>query len=69
MTAVCRKILVAILAAAATMPQIQQANSQLASELGTTSVTTTDSSHNLMLYQPQLVADEIIAVVERVRAE
>jgi hypothetical protein len=29
----------------------------------------TDSGHNLMLYQPQLVADEIIAVVQRVRAE
>jgi pimeloyl-ACP methyl ester carboxylesterase len=52
-----------------TLTQIQQANSQLASELGTTNVTTTDSGHNLMLYQPQLVADEIIAVVERVRAE
>jgi pimeloyl-ACP methyl ester carboxylesterase len=51
------------------LTQIQQANSQLASELGTTNVTTTDSGHNLMLYQPQLVADEIIAVVERVRAE
>jgi pimeloyl-ACP methyl ester carboxylesterase len=50
-----------------TLTQIQQANSQLASELGTTNVTTTDSGHNLMLYQPQLVADEIIAVVERVR--
>ena len=52
-----------------TLTQIQQANSQLASELGTTNATTTDSGHNLMLYQPQLVADEIIAVVERVRAE
>jgi pimeloyl-ACP methyl ester carboxylesterase len=51
------------------LTQIQQANSQLASELGTTNVTATDSGHNLMLYQPQLVADEIIAVVERVRAE
>ncbi|HXA12742.1 MAG TPA: alpha/beta hydrolase [Mycobacterium sp.] len=50
-----------------TLTQIQQAGSRLASELGTTNVTTTDSGHNLMLYQPQLVADEIIAVVERVR--
>jgi hypothetical protein len=39
----------------------------LAESLGTTNRTTTDSGHNVMLYQPQMVADAIIAVVEQVR--
>lgn len=51
-----------------TLPQIHQANSLLADALGTVNVTTTDSGHNLMLYQPQLVANQIVAVVDRVRA-
>jgi pimeloyl-ACP methyl ester carboxylesterase len=52
-----------------TLAQIHQANSLLADALGTSNVTTTDGGHNLMLYQPRLVADEIVAIVERVRAE
>lgn len=49
-----------------TLAQIQQANSTLATELGTTNVTNTDSGHNVMLYQPRLVADEIIELTRRV---
>lgn len=50
-----------------TLRQIQQANRLLADALGTVNVTSTNSGHNLMLYQPQLVADEIVTVVNRVR--
>ncbi len=50
------------------LAQLQQANTLLADALGAVNVTTTDSGHNLMLYQPQLVADEIVAIVDRVRA-
>jgi len=52
-----------------TLAQIQRANSLLAEAIGTVNLTTTDGGHNLMLYQPQLVADEIVAIVERVRAQ
>ncbi len=51
-----------------TLAQIEQANTLLADALGTVNLTTTDSGHNVMLYQPQLVADEIVTIVERVRA-
>ena len=51
-----------------TLSQIQQANTLLADALGTVNLTATDSGHNLMLYQPQLVADEILKIVDRVRA-
>jgi hypothetical protein len=34
---------------------------------GTVNLTFTNSGHNVMLYLPQLVADEIIAVVQQVR--
>ncbi len=52
-----------------TLAQIQQANGLLAQALGTINITATDSGHNLMLYQPQLVADEILTVVDKVRAQ
>ncbi len=52
-----------------TLAQVQQANTLLADALDTVNMTTTDSGHNLMLYQPQLVADQIVAVVDRARAE
>lgn len=51
-----------------TLAQIHQANSMLAGALGTVNITDTDSGHSIMLYQPQLVADQIVAIVERVRA-
>ena len=50
-----------------TLAQIQQANSMLATALGTTNNTQTDSGHNIMLYQPRLVADAIVDVVQQVR--
>ena len=50
-----------------TLSQIQQANSMLAAALGTTNDTDTDSGHNMMLYQPRLVADAIIDVVQQTR--
>ncbi len=49
-----------------TLAQIHQANSMLAAALGTTNDTETDSGHNVMLYQPQLVTDAILDVVSRV---
>jgi pimeloyl-ACP methyl ester carboxylesterase len=48
--------------------QIHRANGMLADALGTTNLTVTDSGHNMMLYQPQRVADEIVAIVDQVRA-
>ena len=39
----------------------------LATALGTTNNTQTDSGHNIMLYQPRLVADAIVDVVQQVR--
>lgn len=52
-----------------TLSQVQRANSLLAEALDTTNLTTTDAGHNVMLYQPRLVADEIVGIVERVRAD
>lgn len=52
-----------------TQAQIHQANDMLAAALGTTNVIVPGTGHNQMLYQPRAVADRIIAVVDRVRAE
>jgi pimeloyl-ACP methyl ester carboxylesterase len=52
-----------------TQAQIHQANDMLAAALGTTNVVIRGTGHNQMLYQPRAVADQIIAVVDRVRAE
>ncbi|WP_234794300.1 alpha/beta fold hydrolase [Mycolicibacterium flavescens] len=51
-----------------TLAQIHAANDLLAAELGTANVVATGSGHNLMLYQPKFVSDNIIDVVERVRS-
>lgn len=51
-----------------TLAQIHEANSMLAAALGTTNVVSTGSGHNMMLYQPNFVADNIFAIVDRVRA-
>jgi hypothetical protein len=50
-----------------TMAQIHQANDMLAAALGTTNVVADGSGHNMMLYQPKFVADNIIGIVDRVR--
>jgi pimeloyl-ACP methyl ester carboxylesterase len=50
-----------------TLEQIHRANTLLADALGTVNLTTTGSGHNIMLYQPQLVAGQILATVNRVR--
>ena len=50
-----------------TLAQIHQANDMLAAALGTTNVVANGSGHNMMLYQPKFVADNIIDIVERVR--
>jgi pimeloyl-ACP methyl ester carboxylesterase len=52
-----------------TQAQIHQANDMLAAALGTTNVVIPGTGHNQMLYQPGAIADQIIAVVDRVRAE
>ena len=52
-----------------TQAQIHEANSMLAAALGTTNVISTGSGHNMMLYQPKFVADNIIGVVDRVRQD
>lgn len=51
-----------------TQAQIHQANDLLAAALGTTNVIVPGSGHNVMLYQPQALADHIVAVVDQVRA-
>ncbi|MEO3757609.1 alpha/beta hydrolase [Mycobacterium sp. B14F4] len=51
-----------------TLEQIHEANHLLAAALGTTNVVSVGSGHNMMLYQPEFVADNIVAVVDRVRA-
>ena len=51
-----------------TLAQIHQANDMLAAALGTTNVVANGSGHNMMLYQPKFVADNIIDIVDRVRA-
>jgi pimeloyl-ACP methyl ester carboxylesterase len=50
-----------------TLDQIHRANTLLADALGTVNLTNTDSGHNIMLYQPQVVAGQILATVSRVR--
>lgn len=50
-----------------TLAQIHTANDLLAAALGTTNVIIPGTGHNQMLYQPRAVADQILAVVERVR--
>jgi pimeloyl-ACP methyl ester carboxylesterase len=52
-----------------TQAQIHQANDMLAAALGTTNIVIPGTGHNQMLYQPRAVADQIISVVDRVRAE
>ena len=49
--------------------QIQAANRLLAETLATENVIIPDSGHDMMLYQPQRVAEKIGAIVEKVRAE
>jgi pimeloyl-ACP methyl ester carboxylesterase len=48
--------------------QIHRANSLLADTLWTDNVIVGGSGHNMMLYQPRAVADQIVAVVGKVRA-
>jgi pimeloyl-ACP methyl ester carboxylesterase len=50
-----------------TLAQIHQANTLLADALGTTNVVSNGSGHNMMLYQPKFVADNIIGIVDQVR--
>ena len=50
-----------------TLAQIHQANDMLAAALGTTNVVSNGSGHNMMLYQPKFVADNIVDIVDRVR--
>ena len=50
-----------------TLAQIHEANNVLAAALGTTNIFSTGSGHNMMLYQPKFVADNIIDIVDRVR--
>jgi pimeloyl-ACP methyl ester carboxylesterase len=52
-----------------TQAQIHRANDMLAAALGTSNVIVEGTGHNQMLYQPQAVADHVIAVVDEVRAE
>ncbi len=48
--------------------QIHRANSLLAETLWADNVIVADSGHNMMLYQPQVVADDIVAIVYKVRS-
>jgi pimeloyl-ACP methyl ester carboxylesterase len=50
-----------------TLAQIHEANDMLAAALGTTNVVSNGSGHNMMLYQPKFVADNVIDIVDRVR--
>jgi len=50
-----------------TLAQIHQANDMLAAALGTIDIVSNGSGHNMMLYQPKFVADNIVAIVDRVR--
>jgi pimeloyl-ACP methyl ester carboxylesterase len=50
-----------------TLAQIHESNDMLAAALGTTNVVSNGSGHNMMLYQPKFVADNIIDIVNRVR--
>jgi pimeloyl-ACP methyl ester carboxylesterase len=47
--------------------QIHQANSMLAETMATENVIVPGSGHDIMLYAPQVVADKIVTVVDRVR--
>jgi pimeloyl-ACP methyl ester carboxylesterase len=48
--------------------QIHEANSLLAETLLTENVIIPGSGHNIMLYAPQVVADKIIVLVDRIRS-
>ncbi|MGP4057409.1 alpha/beta fold hydrolase [Mycobacterium sp. 4D054] len=50
-----------------TQAQIHRANDLLAAALGTSNVLVPGSGHNVMLYQPKVLARAIVDVVERVR--
>jgi pimeloyl-ACP methyl ester carboxylesterase len=50
-----------------TLAQIHQANDMLAAALATTNVIASGSGHNMMLYQPKFVADNIIGIVDQAR--
>ncbi|MDT5138191.1 MAG: hypothetical protein QOD58_2453 [Mycobacterium sp.] len=50
-----------------TLAQIHQANTLLADALGTTNIVSVGSGHNMMLYQPKFVADNIIDIVDLVQ--
>ena len=47
--------------------QIHQANSLLAQTLATDNVIVPGSGHDIMLYAPRVVADKIVAIVDKVR--
>jgi pimeloyl-ACP methyl ester carboxylesterase len=47
--------------------QIHRANSVLAETLWADNLIVAGSGHDVMLYQPQVVADKIVAIVEEVR--
>lgn len=49
--------------------QLHKANSLLAETLATENVIVPGSGHNIMVYAPQVVADKIIAIVDKVRTE
>ena len=51
-----------------TQAQIRRANDMLAGALGTVDVVIPGTGHNQMLYQPRAVADQILMVVDEVRA-
>ena len=50
-----------------TLAQIHHANDLLAAALGTTNIVASGAGHNVMLYQPKFVADNIIDVVNLLR--
>ncbi|TPG29763.1 alpha/beta hydrolase [Mycobacterium hodleri] len=51
-----------------TQAQVRQANDMLAAALDTTNVVVPGTGHNQMLYEPRAIADEIMTVVDEVRA-
>ncbi|MEU0496957.1 alpha/beta hydrolase [Mycobacterium sp. NPDC006124] len=51
-----------------TQDQVRRANDMLAAALGTTNVVVPGTGHNQMLYQPAAIANEIVTVVDEVRA-
>jgi len=48
--------------------QIQQANSLLAETLATENVIVPGCGNSIMLYAPQVVADKIVVIVDKVRS-